>query len=212
MAQRKKPPPKPPPKKRAPRDERTGQFRTTLTEALLGELCRTHRKGDFRNMTALRCGVHPKRLSIWLRQGAELEDDSLLARLFLEFARIEGDVRAECITEVRNPETRRRIETAVAEDGTVTPAVETARSVTGITWYLERRFRQWRADWTPREDEGDVGEFLVQQSGSLSLDAAKYIVAQLARNMPGELLPLFTAAGWRPPGLSEETADAEAPK
>lgn len=211
MAQRKKRAPKPPPKKRAPRDERTGQFRTTLTEALLGELCRTHRKGDFRNMTALRCGVHPKRLSIWLRQGAELEDDSLLARLFLEFARIEGDVRAESIGEIRNPETRRE-EIEYDDDGNETKKISTSRSVTGLTWYMERRFRQWRADWTPREDEGDVGEFLVQQSGSLSLDAAKYIVAQLARNMPGELLPLFTAAGWRPPGLPEETADAEAPK
>jgi hypothetical protein len=195
MAQRRKPPKKP--KAR----DRSGRFQTLLTAALLKELLATHRKGDFRNMTALRCGVHPKRLSIWLRQGAELEDDSLLARLFLGFARIEANVRAESIKEILDPEMKR--ETTEFEDGKPVSKTSTARATDGIRWYLERRFRQWRADWVEREDEGPVDALLLPQPGGLNVEAAKYIVAQLAANMPPELRDIFTAKGWTPPSLPE---------
>jgi hypothetical protein len=203
MAQR-----KPPPKKPKPRDRRSGRFQTLLTEPLLKRLLMTHRTGaDFRNMTALRCGVHPKRLSIWLRQGAELEDESLLARLFLGFALIEGELRAKSIKEVRNPEVKR--ETTEFEDGKPVSKTSTARATDGIRWYLERRFRQWRADWVEREDEGPVDALLQPQAGGLNVEAAKYIIAQLAERMPPELLAIFTAKGWKPPSLPEN-AHAEA--
>jgi hypothetical protein len=195
MAQRRKPPKKP--KAR----DRSGRFQTLLTAGLLKELLATHRKGDFRNMTALRCGVHPKRLSIWLRQGAELEDESLLARLFLGFARIEANVRAESIKEILDPEMKR--ETTEFEDGKPVSKTSTARATDGIRWYLERRFRQWRADWVEREDEGPVDALLLPQPGGLNVEAAKYIVAQLAANMPPELRDIFTAKGWTPPSLPE---------
>jgi hypothetical protein len=175
-----------------------GHFQTSLTEELLENLCTVHREGsDFRNMTALRCGVHPKMLTRWLKLGAASEDPSdLNARLFADFGRIEGDTRAECIKEIRNPETKRE-ESHFDDEGKLLSKTSTSRSTTGIQWYVERRFRQWRTDWVQREDEGDVQELLVQQQGALSPDAAKYIIAQLADAMPPELRAIFEAKGWR---------------
>ena len=155
-----------------------GRLQTALTELLVAQLCETHREGrDFRNATALRCGVHPKMLTRWLKQGETDPAGSLCSRLFMAFGRIEGDIRAEWIAEVANP---------------VVACEETRRSTNGLQWLLERRFRQFRADWIPRPDEVNVGDMLTaEQQTGFSPEAALAIVRAMVASMPAELAGPF---------------------
>lgn len=194
----------------APRND-LGRFvvKDELTEPIFERLCETHRDGrDFRNVTALRCGVHPKMLSRWLQRG-EREEGTIHARLFLAFGQIEGDLRAKWIAEVEDTDAGRE-ETSYDEDGKVTSKVVTRRRTHGVQWLLERRFRQFRADWAVKEDESEIAQMLAeQQREALSLDAAIHLVRQIAQNMPAQLRPLFEAEGWRQ--LPKESPHARPP-
>lgn len=176
------------------RDE-LGRLVTVLDETLLGKLCVTHAEGDFRNVTAVRCQVHPKMLSRWLAQGAASDTECIYSRLFIEFGKIEGEIRAEIIAETRNTQTS--FEETSYDDGKPTGKTVTTRRTSGIQWYAERRFRQFRADWVPKEDEGEIVEFLQPKSGALTLEQAAAIVTQLAENMPPALQAIFESKGWR---------------
>ncbi len=176
------------------RDE-LGRLRSALTEPLLKQLCETHEAGDFRNITAARCGVHPKMLSRWLKQGAASEGKDLYARLFVEFMAIEGTIRAECVKELRD--TQASFEETVFDEGKPTGKTVTTRRTSGIQWYLERRFHQWRNDWVRREDEGDVVDILQPAATAFTMEAAVAIVTQLAENMPPALRAIFAAKGWQ---------------
>jgi hypothetical protein len=177
-----------------------GRLRSGLDEALLAELCDTYREGrDFRNATALRCGVHPRMLSRWLTRGAADDTGSIEARLFLAFGRIEAELRAEWIAEVANPEASRE-ETHFDDEGRPLSKTATSRRTSGIEWLLERRFRQFRADWIPRPDEGEAGELLVAQQTGFTPEAALGVVRAMVASMPAELAaPFLTWARARLP-------------
>ena len=172
-----------------------GRLMTALDEPLFERLTEMHRTGrDFRNVTALRCGVHPKMLSKWLRKG-ESEEGTIHARLFLAFGQIEGEIRAGYIAEIENTETSR--EETTFENGLPARKVVVQRRTAGVQWLMEKRFRQYRADWAPKEDETEIAFMLAeQQTQGLSLEAALHIARELAKNMPEQLRPIFEAARW----------------
>lgn len=175
------------------RDE-LGRLVTILDEALFDKLCTTHKDGDFRNVTAVRCQVHPKMLSRWLAQGAASETGCLYSRLFVEFGKIEGEIRAEVIRESRN--TQASFEETTYEDGKPSSKTVVSRRTNGIQWYAERRFRQFRSDWVPRDDESEVVDLLQPKQGALTLEQATAIATQLAENMPPALQVIFASKGW----------------
>jgi hypothetical protein len=182
-----------------------GRLRSGLDEALLEQLCEVHREGrDFRNATALRCGVHPRMLSRWLERGARDEDAGLHTRLFLAFGAIEGDIRAEWIGEVANPEASRE------ESQFEGSKTATSRRVTGLQWLLERRFKQFRLDWVQRPDEGEVGELLAAQQTGFSPEAALAVVRAMITSMPPELAaPFLTWARARLPAGASIDGDTD---
>lgn len=169
-----------------------GRLQTALDEELLERLCTTHREGrDFRNATALRCGVHPRMLSRWLERGAADEHAGLCTRLFLEFGRIEADIRADWIREVADPEASRE-ETVLDDNGKPISRTATSRRTTGLQWLLESRFRQFRSDWVPRPDEGEVGDLLAERQTGFSPEAAMAMMRAMVAAMPPELAGPFS--------------------
>lgn len=170
-----------------------GRLQSALTEQVFERLCETYEQGDFRNATAIRCGVHPKMLTRWLERGKADDDErSLFTRLFMAFGRIEGDLRAECIAEIRNPEASH--EETVFDDGKPISRTVTSRRTTGVQWLLERRFRQFRADWVPRPDEANVGDMLTaEQAQGFSAETALAIMRAMVASMPPELAEPFNA-------------------
>lgn len=185
------------PRKWTPRGVR---FATTLTEALLLELCQKHYEGrDFRTRTAVRCGVDPDRLQHWLETGARDPDgDSLQSRLYREFAIIEAEICADYIREVSDPTTSVE-ESFFDDEGNLTSKTTTRRSTQGVQWLLSIRYPQFRPHYEPRPVDLPAEELFPKQGVGLSLEAAMAIVTQLASHMPDQLLPVFTNAGWTPP-------------
>lgn len=175
------------------------QFESTITEPLVDELCRVHREGkDFRNVTAIRCGVHPEKLKAWLLRGASSQDTTnLYVKLALQFALIEADLRAANIVEILNTQTKSEETEFSEKTGQPIKTTKTARSTAGIQWYMERRWRQWRADWQPTEQDSEASTlFTAQIAGALSKEDGLAIVGQMAANMPPQLLPSFDQHNW----------------
>lgn len=186
-------------------------FQTKLTEELLVELCRVHKEGkDFRNVTALRCRVSPERLKLWLNMGVRHiaeETPTLHARLAMEFAIIEADLRAENIREVLDT-TVKTEDIEFNDKGAPISKKLVQRSVHGTIWYMERRWRQYRKDHSAGDADGELSQLLsgAAPSGGLSVDQAMQICRQLAERMHVEpsmrpVLELFLGTGWKAPEL-----------
>lgn len=152
----------------------SGQYETILTDELCDQLIEVHKEGDILPATALCCGVHPVLLKKWLEQGSAYDAVDPFRRLFATFAVIEGEIRRSCLGDVRNPYTK---------------------NVNGITWYMERRFSEWRPDAKPREHEVfAVIDLLLPQKGAMDQASALYIFAQVLQNiaaLPPALQELF---------------------
>ena len=187
---------------RQTKDPVTHRFQTTLSRALVELLVKTHGEGrDFRNVTAVRCQVHPKLLTRWLSEGAKDPDAGLKTELFMRMAQAEGDYRAELIGEVGNPISM--TETMTFEDGKPASKVTEARRTTGLQWLLERRFHQFRANAMPKADDLEICAMLEPQAGAeMNLEQALQIVTMIANNpqrLPPALLQVFSVAGWTVP-------------
>lgn len=186
-------------------------FRTKLTPELTEELCLVHKRDrDFRNITALRCQVSPMRLKTWLITGArhvEEETVSIYAQLALRFAIIEAEIRADNIREVLNPVLLTE-ETEYNEAGVPISSKKIKRDVRGTQWYMERRWRQYRADSQPTELDSEMAAITSgQTSAGLSIEQALQICRQLAREMHVNptmrpLLEIFVAEQWGVPPLT----------
>jgi len=178
-------------------------LRQELTEPLLQELVTAHESGDFRNATACRCRVHPKLLTKWLRAGQTSDEpESLYARLFVEFGRIEGEKRAKYLGEL---EDTRSEESHFDDEGNTVST--TKRRTDGIRWLIERRYRQYRADYVAKPDEYDVTTMLSEeQAEALTAEAALAIAAAIARAMPPQLRPVFAGEGWTQLDADEQRA------
>lgn len=148
---------------KVPKSVTTGRYETTLTDALVDELCAIHQEGDILPSTALACGVHPTLLRRWLEEGSRADAKDPFARLFATFAVIESQIRRTTLQDIRNPYTK---------------------NTNGLTWYMEKRFREWRADSTPRENEiFAVSDMLLPKPGGMDVQQAVYIIGQLFQNV-----------------------------
>jgi hypothetical protein len=164
---------------------------TTLTQEKFDQLCTVHREGrDFRNVTAIRCDVHPRLLTRWLKRGAANEEDGLYTELFMAFGRIEGAHRAEYNAELVN--TTVHYEKYDAETRTRTV---TKRDTRGLQFFMGKRYEQFAdREGRTRDDECDMSELLEQmQAQQLTGPSARHIIAQFVAMMPAELGEPFQA-------------------
>lgn len=146
-----------------PRSVRTGRYESQLTDELVDKLCATHAEGDILPSTALACGVHPTVLRTWLEQGSAVDAEDPYARLFATFAVIESQIRRTTLRTIRDPE---------------------VKSAAGCIWYMEKRFREWRADAQPRENEVfAVSDLLLPKAGGMDVQQAVHIISQLFQNL-----------------------------
>lgn len=192
-----------------PQDPQTGRFQSTLTPELVERLCSTHADGrDYRNVTAARCGVHPGMLTRWLKLGAGNEAAGLATELFMRFAQIEGDIRAQWISEIAD--VTASVETTEFDNGKPISRTVNARRTSGLQWLLERRFRQFRVEHAPNEHEQDALSLLQPQAQSLTPEMAVALCQQLAANperLPEPIRVLFAATDWRAPKRLESHAE-----
>lgn len=194
-------PSKKPPKtaKRQPTDVVTHRFQSVLTRELVEELCKVHQEGqDFRNTTAIRCGVHPTLLTRWLRQGSETSEGGLQTELFMRFGKIEAEIRAAYIAEVSDPTAS--TEESQYDDGKVVGKIVTTRKTTGIQWLMERRFRQFRVEHIQKPDELQISEMLEPQQTVYTADMVLGILQQMAaypERLPVAIRLLLSKTDWR---------------
>lgn len=188
--------PKKPP--RQTKDPVTHRFQSTLTRELCDLLCKTHEEGkDFRNVTAVRCGVHPVNLTRWLKLGASDETAGLYTELFMRMARAEGDTRAEWIAEVADPVAS--VEDVTYDEGKPVGKTTTTRRVNGLQWLLERRFKQFRSEHIQKPDEMEVTAMLEPQATVYTADMVLGIVQQMAAHperLPEAVRRLFAQTDW----------------
>lgn len=191
-------------KKRQTVDPKTGRFQSVLTRELLERLCEVHAEGDFRNVTAARCQVHPKLLTRWLKLGAGSEEAGLATELFMRFIALEGDKRAGYIAELED--TTASTEETAFEDGKPVSKTVTTRRTHGIQWLMERRFRQFRVEHVLTEDEQDALSLLQPQPQAMTTEMAFALCQQMAANpqmLPEPIRALFASTDWRAPQLKE---------
>lgn len=186
-----------------------GRFESTLTRELLESLCETHEKGrDFRNVTAARCGVHPKLLTRWLTLGSEDESGGLYAELFLRMLAIEGTIRAVYIAECSNPSAS--TEKTEYDNGKPVSKTVESRNTRGIQWLMERRFKQFRVEHLAKPDELEVTAMLEPVATVYTAEMVLGIVQQMALNperLPEAVRVLFARTDWRVP---KEMTDGQA--
>ncbi len=191
------------------KDPVTHRFQSTLTRALCDQLCLTHETGrDFRNVTAVRCRVHPTVLTRWLKRGQEDPDAGLHTELFMRFGAIEGDVRAGYIDEVSNPVAS--TEETAYEDGKPISKTVVSRRTQGIQWLMERRFKQFRVEHIQKPDETEIVDMLVPQATVYNLETVLAICQQMAAQpdrLPPAIRDLFANTDWAAP---KRIADAQA--
>lgn len=196
-------------KPRQPKDTVTHRFESVLTRALVDQLCEIHEQGrDFRNVTAARCGVHPKLLTRWLRLGSEDENGGLHAELFLRMIAIEGSLRAGYLAELSDPTAS--TETVEYKDGKPVSKTVTARRTQGIQWLMERRFQQFRVEHIQKPDEVEVLAMLEPQATVYTAEMALSLVQQMAAHperLPEGVRLLFAQTDWRVP---KEMTDGQA--
>lgn len=187
--------------RRQTKDPVTHRFQTTLTRELCDLLCKTHEEGkDFRNVTAVRCKVHPTVLTRWLKLGQTEPDSGLHAELFMRMSAIEGDIRAGYIAEVSNPISS--TEETAYEDGKPVSKTVVSRRTNGIQWLMERRFRQYRVEHVQKPDEAEVLSMLEPQATVYSLDMVLDICQQMAaqpERLPVAIRELFSTTDWAVP-------------
>lgn len=185
-------------KQRQTIDPQTGRFQSVLTPQLVDKLCETHRDGmDYRNVTAVRCGVHPKLLTAWLKLGERDETSGLAADLFLRMGAIEGDIRAGLLKEAADPTAS--IEQTEFDNGKPVSKTLTSRRTSGVQWLLERRFRQFRLEYVLTEHEQDALSLFQPQPSAMTLEMAETICRQLAAapdRLPPAIRALFAATDW----------------
>ena len=188
-----------PAKKPQKKDPVTHRFQSVLTSELLDELCKVHEDGaDFRNVTAVRCGVHPTLLTRWLKQGAESPEGGLHTELFMRFGKLEGDLRAKYIAETANPIAS--TEECQYDDGKVVGKIVTTRKTTGIQWLMERRFRQYRVEHIQKPDELEISEMLEPAATVYTADMVLGIMQQMAaypERLPVAIRLLLAQTDWR---------------
>lgn len=153
-------------------------MRTELTPELADKLVKCHGDGcDFRNATAIACDVHPATLSRWLTRGVSSEDDEPYSSFALRFMSAETKIRSNKLRELLETEDRTR--------------------VAALTWFFERRFKQWgRAEKKDAEHEAlDILE-AVQTKGGLTPQQRLEAIAKWFQKPTPQLLKILERAGW----------------
>jgi hypothetical protein len=152
------------------------------------------RDRDFRVATAITCGVHPKLLDKWLRKGMEVDGIEPYVTFTKRFLQAEMKVRAQMLRELYQAKTKQK--------------------VSALTWMIERRFRQWRADFIPNDYDHEAVDVLASLGAKAGLtpDQKKFIITQMLQNPTGPILDLMKGAGWQqlPPGEDSHAQEAQA--
>ena len=154
-------------------------MKTELTPELVEKLVKVHTGSrDFRNATAVACGVHPATLSKWLTRGVVSENDEPYSSFALRFMQAETDIRTRYLCDMLDSEDRAH--------------------VSAIQWYLERRFKQWgrgeRKD--PEHEALDVLE-ATQTKGGLTPEQRMEAIAKWFAKPTPQLIKILHRAGWR---------------
>ncbi len=190
MAARKKASKRKPPKHTRPGYLRAGESATILTPELHAALVRCVPDGDFRNLIAISCGIHPDTLKLWLRQGLSAGAEEPFLSFARDFLMAEARLRASVI---------RRL---------LRPGISQAE-VSALTWYLDRRFAMWRGkDYEPGPDGVEAID-LLNSDGANQLNAgqAAALVPRLLAHPGGRAM--LEAAGCTLPS-TKETASVQA--
>lgn len=181
------------------KDPVTHRFQSTLTRELCDLLCQTHEEGrDFRNVTAVRCDVHPVTLTRWLKIGAESETAGLHTELYMRMAKAEGLIRAGYIKEVEDPIAS--TEECQYDEGKLIGKTTSSRRTSGVQWLMERRFKQFRVEHIQKPDETEVLSMFEPQATVYTADMVLGILQQMAADperLPVAFRVLLANTDWR---------------
>lgn len=148
-----------------------------FNDALAKRLVERHRCGDFRLGTAAACGVHPRLLDHWLRLGLSVDCEQ--TKFAMEFITVESDMRAWAIREIL--------------------ASKTMPRQTGLIWFMERRFKQFRKGYEHRGAEGEAFDCLGEMdvaAGGMTREQKLSVVERFVGEPTPEIEELFERAGW----------------
>jgi hypothetical protein len=112
-------------------------YSTTLSPTLARRLVNAHRSGDWPQMTAIKCGVHPNSLATYLKRGLEeyaVEPYESFAR---EFLQVEAEFSQRLLDVVVDAALGRRPRVVLDDEGNPLPRP----SVTEAKWLLQTRFQ-----------------------------------------------------------------------
>jgi hypothetical protein len=111
-------------------------YSTTLTPAVARRLVREHRSGDWPQMTAVKCGVHPGSLASYIKKGLEEAAIEPYASFAAEFLRVEADYSQRLLDVIVDAALGRRPAVRLDEHGHPLPRP----NVTEAKWLLQTRF------------------------------------------------------------------------
>lgn len=112
-------------------------YSTTLTPALARRLVREHRTGDWPQMTAVRCGVHPYSLASYIKKGLEEAAVEPYASFAAEFLRVEADYSQRLLDVILDAALGRQPIRRFDENGHPLPRPNVAEA----KWLLQTRFQ-----------------------------------------------------------------------
>jgi hypothetical protein len=140
-------------------------FPTLLTAELAGALVRRCRHTrDFRKAIAIGEGVHPKTLELWLAKGLSEGAEEPYRGFAERFLRAEAALREELIRDLLES--------------------HSMAHVSALTWFIERRFRDFRRDAETNGGEAlDVIQDLTPEAApKLTAEGAAALVPRLLDN------------------------------
>jgi len=111
-------------------------YPTTLIPAVARRLVREHRSGDWPQMTAIKCGVHPHSLASYIKKGLEEGAVEPYASFAAEFLAVEAEHSQRLLDVVIDAALGRRPVRRLDENGNPLPRP----SVAEAKWLLQTRF------------------------------------------------------------------------
>ena len=112
-------------------------YSTTLIPAVARRLVREHRSGDWPQMTAIKCGVHPHSLASYIKKGLEEGAVEPYASFAAEFLKVEADHSQRLLDVIIDAALGRRPRMRLDEHGHPLPRP----SVAEAKWLLQTRFQ-----------------------------------------------------------------------
>lgn len=112
-------------------------YSTTLTPAVARRLIREHRSGDWPQMTAVKCGVHPASLARYIKKGLDEYAVEPYKSFAADFLRVEAEYSQRLLDVVVDAALGRRPRVRLDEHGHPLPRPNVAEA----KWLLQTRFQ-----------------------------------------------------------------------